>query len=58
MNTFPNFLFPIMSVIQGTLSSRKRGRPPILVTEEVLQSRRLSKQRVNAARPKSTLAPK
>ncbi|XP_074371928.1 uncharacterized protein LOC141712757 isoform X19 [Apium graveolens] len=36
----------------GSVASRKRGRPPIVVTEEVLERRRLSKQRVNAARAK------
>ncbi|XP_074347943.1 uncharacterized protein LOC141686779 isoform X3 [Apium graveolens] len=29
-----------------------RGRPPIPVTEEVLECRRLSKQQANASRPK------
>ena len=34
-------------------STRKRGRPAVVVTEEVIQRRRISRQRVNAARPKS-----
>ncbi|KAK1360978.1 hypothetical protein POM88_045452 [Heracleum sosnowskyi] len=34
--------------------TRKRGRPPIAVNEEVLEQRRLSRQRVNASRSKRT----
>ncbi|XP_074347940.1 uncharacterized protein LOC141686779 isoform X1 [Apium graveolens] len=36
----------------GVVPSRKWGRPLVVVTEEVLERRRLSKQRVNAARAK------
>ncbi|KAK1355542.1 hypothetical protein POM88_048798 [Heracleum sosnowskyi] len=34
------------------LQQGRGGRPPILVTEEVLERRRLSRQRVNASQPK------
>lgn len=47
-----------MTVSQGIVTSRKRGRPPVDVTEEVLERRRLSRQRVNAGRAKSKLSSK
>ncbi|WOG82235.1 hypothetical protein DCAR_0101397 [Daucus carota subsp. sativus] len=40
------------SVPGENCSTRKRGRPAVVVTEEVIQRRRISRQRVNAARPK------
>ncbi|WOG95465.1 hypothetical protein DCAR_0414784 [Daucus carota subsp. sativus] len=36
---------------------RKRGRPRIVVTNEVLEQRRLARQRVNANRPRSQAPP-
>ncbi|KAK1363668.1 hypothetical protein POM88_039229 [Heracleum sosnowskyi] len=46
------FLVSCYFVEEGDAPAMKRGRPPILVTEEVLERRRLSRQRVNASQPK------
>lgn len=47
-----------MAVEDGDAPARKRGRPPIAVTEEVLERRELSRQRVNASQPGSELSHK
>ncbi|KAK1389884.1 hypothetical protein POM88_018062 [Heracleum sosnowskyi] len=42
-----------LALVAGVaIPMRKRGRPPIAVNDEVLEQRRLSRQKVNASRPK------
>lgn len=42
-----------MFLVGGESSTRKRGRPPIVLTPEVIEQRRLSRKRINASRSKS-----